>query len=141
MEKLPHYHFPWIVYFQKQRYHKWEMLPLETKLSGGKLLPQSDLGGGGGFIEEMSCRRYDKECKEQKVHHSYKTGTWNVRTLNQGGKLENLKKEMQKNEVSVKYEYGTAGQAAGTADAQKMRFACRISKARLQINTHTHTHS
>jgi hypothetical protein len=26
---------------------------------------------------------------------------WNVRTLNQGGKLENLKKEMQKNAVSV----------------------------------------
>jgi len=46
----------------------------------------------------MSCRRYDKrKCKEL---HSYKTGTWNVRTLNQGGKLENLKTEMQKNEVS-----------------------------------------
>ena len=27
--------------------------------------------------------------------------TWNVRTLNQGGKLENLKTEMQKNDVSV----------------------------------------
>jgi hypothetical protein len=26
---------------------------------------------------------------------------WNVRTLNQGGKLENLKKEMEKNGVSV----------------------------------------
>jgi nitrogen regulatory protein PII len=26
---------------------------------------------------------------------------WNVRTLNQGGKLQNLKKEMQKNAVSV----------------------------------------
>jgi hypothetical protein len=37
----------------------------------------------------------------QKEHHSYKIGTWNVRTLNQGGKLENLKKEMQKNAVSV----------------------------------------
>ena len=27
--------------------------------------------------------------------------SWNVRTLNQGGKLENLKTEMQKNDVSV----------------------------------------
>jgi hypothetical protein len=27
-------------------------------------------------------------------------GTWNVRTFNQGGKLENLLKEMQKNAVS-----------------------------------------
>jgi len=34
-------------------------------------------------------------------NHNYKIGTWNVKTLNQGGKLENLKKEMQKNEVSV----------------------------------------
>jgi hypothetical protein len=33
--------------------------------------------------------------------HSYKIGTWNVRTLNGGGKLENLKKEMQKNAVSI----------------------------------------
>jgi hypothetical protein len=40
-----------------------------------------------------------KECKEQKEHHSYRIGTWNVRTLNQGGKLENLKKEMRKNKV------------------------------------------
>jgi hypothetical protein len=54
--------------FQKQRYHIYEMLPLETKLSGGKLLPQSDLRGGV-FLEEMSCRRYDKKkCKEQKEH-------------------------------------------------------------------------
>jgi nitrogen regulatory protein PII len=33
--------------------------------------------------------------------HSYEIGTWNIKTLNRGGKLENLKKEMQKNEVSV----------------------------------------
>jgi hypothetical protein len=39
--------------------------------------------------------------KTQKEYHSFKIGTWNVRTLNQGGKLENLKKEMQKNVVSV----------------------------------------
>jgi len=50
----------------------------------------------------MSCKHYNKKkCKEQQEHHSYKIGTWNVRTLKQGGKLENLKMEMQKNEVSV----------------------------------------
>ena len=50
----------------------------------------------------MSCRRYDKkECKKQKEHNSYRIVTWNVRTLNQVGKLENFKTEMQKNEVSV----------------------------------------
>jgi hypothetical protein len=27
-----------------------EMLPLETKQFGGKLLPHSDLGGGGGGV-------------------------------------------------------------------------------------------
>ena len=60
------------------------------------------LRGGGVFLGEMSCRRYNKkECKEQKEHHSYKIGTWKVRTLKQGGKLENLKTEMQKNKVSV----------------------------------------
>ena len=53
------------------------------------------------FLEEMSCKRYDKECKEQKEHHSYKIGTWNVSILKQGGKLENLKTEMRKNEVPV----------------------------------------
>jgi hypothetical protein len=31
-----------------------EMLPLETKHSGGKLLPHSDLRGGGVFLEEVS---------------------------------------------------------------------------------------
>jgi hypothetical protein len=45
------------------------MLPLETKQSGVKLLLQSDLRGGV-FLEETSCRRYDKKkCEEQKEHH------------------------------------------------------------------------
>jgi hypothetical protein len=33
------------------------MLPLETKQFGGKLLPHSDLPGGGGFLEEASHSR------------------------------------------------------------------------------------
>jgi len=37
----------WTVSFQKQRYtYTCEMLPLETKQSGDKLLPHSDLQGG-----------------------------------------------------------------------------------------------
>ena len=51
MENLPHYHFSWIVSFQKQRYHICELFPLETKLSVGKLLHQSDLRGRV-FLEE-----------------------------------------------------------------------------------------
>jgi exonuclease III len=55
------------------------------------------------FLEETSrSRSYSEDYKQkQKEHHSFKIGTWNVRTFNQGGKLENLKKEMQMNAVSV----------------------------------------
>jgi len=79
------------------------MFPLVTKQSGGKLLTHSDLGGRVVFLGEISSsRRCSKNYKEKKEeNHRYKTGTWNVRTLNRGGKLRNLKKEMQKNYVSV----------------------------------------
>jgi hypothetical protein len=43
MEKLPHYYFSWIV--SSRNRDICEMLPLETKHSGGKLLPHSDLRG------------------------------------------------------------------------------------------------
>ena len=103
MEILPHYYFSWIVSFQKQRY-TCEMLPLETKQSGGKRLPHSDLRRGV-FLGEISSSRshvYRKDYKGKKnEEHSHKIGTWNVRTLNRGDKLENLKKEMQKKAVSI----------------------------------------
>jgi hypothetical protein len=61
--------------------------------------------GEGVFLGEISISRYHYSKKDYKgkknEQHSYKTGTWNVRTLNRGGKMENLKKEMQKNEVSI----------------------------------------
>ena len=77
MEKLPHYHFSWMVSFQKQRYHICEMHPLETKLSGGKLFPQSfDLRGEGVFLEEMSCRRYDNEV--QRAEGTSQLQDWNM---------------------------------------------------------------
>jgi hypothetical protein len=67
------------------------MLPLETKQSGGKLLPHSDLRKGN-VSRGISCsmRFRKKNYRERKEHHSYNIGTWNVRTLNQGGNLENL---------------------------------------------------
>jgi hypothetical protein len=47
------------------------------------------------FVGEIaSSKHYSKKEKEEE-QHSYKIGMWNVRTLNRGGKLENLKKEMQ----------------------------------------------
>jgi hypothetical protein len=104
MEKLPYYYFSWIL--SSRNRDKCEMLPLETKQSGGKLLPHSDLRAGGVFLEEIPHgRSYSEDYKQkqtkQKEHHSFKTGTLNVRTLNQGGKLKKLKKEMQKNAVTV----------------------------------------
>jgi hypothetical protein len=53
---------------------------------------------------EISSSRsyYSKDYKGKKnEQHSYKIGTWDVTTLNRGDKLENLKKEMQKNEVAI----------------------------------------
>ena len=40
-----------------KKYPQVEMLPLETKRSGGKLLLHSDLRGGGVFLEEVSRNR------------------------------------------------------------------------------------
>jgi hypothetical protein len=37
-----------------KKHSQGEMFPLETKQSGGKLLPHSDLRGGGVFLEEVS---------------------------------------------------------------------------------------
>jgi hypothetical protein len=44
MEKLPHYHFSWIVSFQKQRYHICEMLPLETNLESSRQIGEFENG-------------------------------------------------------------------------------------------------
>jgi hypothetical protein len=56
------------------------MLPLETKQSGGKILPHSNLrGGGGGFVEEASRARKGKR--------DISLGTWNVRSLYRAGSL------------------------------------------------------
>jgi hypothetical protein len=49
------------------------MLPLETKHSGGKLLPHSDFRVGGGVVEEVS---RSKQRKREIL-----LGTWNVRNI------------------------------------------------------------
>ena len=59
------------------------MLPLETKQSGGKLLPHSDLWGGV-FLEEVSRNR-----KRDVV-----LGTWNVRSLYKAGSLTAVAREL-----------------------------------------------
>ena len=55
------------------------MLPLETKQSGGKLLPHSDLRRGGVFLEEAPRSRQRKR--------DIVLGTWDVRSLYRAGSL------------------------------------------------------
>jgi hypothetical protein len=59
-----------------ENYSQNEMLPLETKQSGGKLLPHSDLWGGV-FLEEVS--------RSRKWKRDILFGTWNVRSLYRAG--------------------------------------------------------
>ena len=54
------------------------MLPLETKQSGDKLLPHSDLRGGV-FLEEVS--------RSRKRNRDILLGTWNIRSLYRAGSL------------------------------------------------------
>ena len=54
------------------------MLALETKQSGGKLLPHSDLRGGGVFPGEVSRSRQS----------GMKIGTWDIRSLYRAGSLK-----------------------------------------------------
>jgi len=68
-----------------------EMMILEVQNSGGKIVPHSDLRVGTTRGE-----RNVKEYKEYKF-----IATWNVRTLLQCGKLENLKMEMNKMKIDI----------------------------------------
>ena len=61
----------------------------EVKYAGGKLLPRSDF-----WVETASRRITSKEI-------SFCIGKWNVRTLRQAGKLENLTLEMDKCNLNV----------------------------------------
>jgi hypothetical protein len=67
-------------------------------------MPPFGSPGGLVFLGDIPCnmRFRKKDYRERKKeHHSYIIGRGEVRTLNRGGKLENLEKEMQKNDVSV----------------------------------------
>jgi hypothetical protein len=49
-----------------------KMLPLETKQSGGKLLPHSDLREGGGvFLGEISSSRSHYKCLKERRGYSH----------------------------------------------------------------------
>ena len=69
-----------------------EMLPLETKQSGGKLLPHSVLRGGVP-LEEVSCHR--------KRRRDTLVGTWNVRSLYRAGLLMAVAKELARYKLDL----------------------------------------
>ena len=69
-----------------------EMLPLDTKQSGGKILPHSDLRGGV-FLEEASCNR--------KRRRDILLGTWNVRSLYRAGSLQAAARELARYKLDV----------------------------------------
>jgi len=60
------------------KYSQGEMLPLETKQSGGKLIPHSDLSGGMFLEEAPRCRQRKRDID---------LGTWKVRSLYRAGSL------------------------------------------------------
>jgi len=66
------------------------MLALETKQSGGKLLPHSDLQGGV-FPGEASCSR----------QRGMIIGTWNVRSLYRAGSLKAAVRELVRYKLDV----------------------------------------
>jgi len=74
-----------------KKYSQGEMLPLETKQSGGKLLPHSDLWGGGVFLEEVSCSR----------KRDILLGMWNVRSLYRVGSLMASARELARYKLDL----------------------------------------
>jgi hypothetical protein len=78
MEKLSHYYFSGIVCFQKERYI-CKMLPLETKQSGGKLLPHLDLWGGGSVSRvNIKQQALQQEGLQRKEEGTSQLQNWNV---------------------------------------------------------------
>jgi hypothetical protein len=72
--------------------YKCEMLPLETKQSGGKLLPHSVLGMGE-FSEEASCCR--------KRRGDILLGAWNVRSLYRAGSFTAAARELARYKLDL----------------------------------------
>ena len=73
------------------------MLPLETKQSGGKLLPHSDLRGGGVFLDEVS--------RSRKRNRDILLGTWNDRSLYRAGSLMAAARELARYKLAMMLTY------------------------------------
>jgi hypothetical protein len=94
-----------------KKYPQVEMLPVETKRSGGKLLPHSDLRRGV-FPEEVSRNR-----KRDIV-----LGTWNVRSLYRGGSLTAVARELARYKLDLMGVQEVRWDKVGTVRAGDYKF-------------------
>ena len=88
------------------------MLPLETKQSGGKLLPHSDLRGV--IPEEVS-----RSCKRNK---DTLLGTWNVRTLYRVGAIMVAARELARYKLDLVGVQEVRWEKVGTVKAGDYSF-------------------
>src|SRR6478609_7147129 len=71
----------------------------ELKPSGRLNAEYAPMGTALGWKGKRKVYGEGKRRMEEK--HERKVGTWNVRTINEMGKLENVKEEMQRNRLSI----------------------------------------
>src|SRR5215475_7384701 len=90
------------------------MLPLETKQSGGKLLPHSDLRGGV-FLEEVS--------RSHKRNRDILLGTWNVRSLYRAGSLMAAARELARYKLDLVGVQEVRWDKGGTVKARIIVFS------------------
>jgi hypothetical protein len=89
------------------------MLPLETKQSGGKLLPHPDLRGGV-FLEKVS--RSDKRNRDILL------GTWTVRSLYRAGSLMAAARELARYKLDLEGVQEVRWDKEGTVKAGEYSF-------------------
>ena len=104
------------------------MLPLETKQSGGKLLPQSDLRGGGVFLGEAS----------RKIHRKMKLGTWNVRRFYRTGSLKAAARELARYKLDLVGVQDIRWDKEGTVRAGDYNSFCRNENHQLGTGFFVH---
>ena len=90
------------------------MLPLETKQSGGKLLPDSDLRGGV-FLEEVS--------RSRKRNRDILLSAWNVRSLYRAGALMAAARELARYKLDLVGVQEVRWEKVGTEKAGDYSFS------------------
>ena len=100
------------------------LLPLETKQSGGKLLPHSDLRGGV-FLGEAS----------RKIHREMKLGSWNVRRFYRAVSLKAAARELTRYKLDVVWVQEVRWDKEGTVRAGDYNFLYEKRNENHQLGT------